>query len=86
MVVTAPGREADFVSRNFAPRVGIPEDAATGSTHCLLAPLWSERLGRRRLHARQLSARGGELWCLHDGDRVRIWAEVALYAEGRIHR
>lgn len=74
LIATAPaGRDgADFVSRFFAPRVGVPEDPATGSAHCALAPYWAKRLGRNTLHARQVSTRGGEVWCELDGDRVRI--------------
>jgi predicted PhzF superfamily epimerase YddE/YHI9 len=63
VIVTAPGDDCDFVSRYFAPRVGVPEDPVTGSTHCALVPYWSKRLGRRILRARQLSKRGGELFC-----------------------
>jgi PhzF family phenazine biosynthesis protein len=82
VIVTAKGEAADFVSRFFAPRIGIDEDAATGSTHCTLAPYWAEVLGRRKLHALQLSARGGEMWCEALDDRVRISARAVRYAEG----
>lgn len=83
VIVTAKGETADFVSRYFAPRIGIDEDAATGSTHCTLAPYWAAALGRRRLHALQLSERGGEMWCeMLDDDRVRISARAVRYAEG----
>ncbi len=85
VIVTSHGRDCDFVSRYFAPRIGIPEDPATGSTHCTLAPYWSKRLGKRKLHAVQLSRRRGELWCEHLGDRVRISAQAVLYAETSIH-
>ncbi len=85
LIVTAPGDEADFVSRFFAPAAGIPEDPVTGSAHCLLTPFWEGRLGRSRLHARQVSARGGELWCERVGERVLISGEAALYLEGSIH-
>uniref|UniRef100_A0A832IC85 PhzF family phenazine biosynthesis protein n=1 Tax=Eiseniibacteriota bacterium TaxID=2212470 RepID=A0A832IC85_UNCEI len=84
VIVTAPGRGCDFVSRFFAPRVGVPEDPATGSAHCTLTPYWAARLGRARLHARQLSARGGELWCEDRGARVAIAGRVAPYLEGAI--
>ncbi|MBW8876470.1 MAG: PhzF family phenazine biosynthesis protein [Acidobacteria bacterium] len=84
-IVTAEGEDSDFVSRYFAPRIGIPEDAATGSTHCTLAPYWSKRLGKRKLHASQLSQRGGELWCEHLDDRVRITARAIRYAEGFLY-
>ena len=82
VVISAPGDRGDFVSRYFAPRFGIPEDAATGSTHCMLAPYWWQRLGRRRLHALQLSSRGGEMWCEPHGDLVRISSSVTRYAQG----
>jgi PhzF family phenazine biosynthesis protein len=70
VIVTAPGRASDFVSRFFAPAHGVDEDPVTGSAHCTLAPYWAARLGKTSLHARQVSARGGELWCKLDGDRV----------------
>lgn len=84
-IATAPGEDCDFVSRFFAPRVGVPEDPVTGSAHCVLTPYWAERLGRRRLHARQVSRRGGELWCELAGDRVRIAGGARLYLTGEIH-
>ena len=67
VIVTAPGTEVDFVSRFFAPRAGIPEDPVTGSAHCSLIPFWAERLGKTELLARQISRRGGELFCRHLG-------------------
>ena len=63
IIVTAPGSDCDFVSRFFAPNCGIPEDPVTGSAHSTLIPFWAEKLGKEQLHARQLSKRGGELWC-----------------------
>lgn len=84
VIVTAPGRESDFVSRFFAPGGGIPEDPVTGSAHCTLIPYWSERLGKRELYARQVSARGGELWCADHGERVRIAGRAVRYMEGTI--
>jgi PhzF family phenazine biosynthesis protein len=84
VIVTAPGRDVDFVSRFFAPRVGIPEDPVTGSSHCTLIPYWARRLGRAQLRARQISARSGELWCALQGDRVLIAGHAALYLEGTI--
>ena len=84
VAVTAPGREVDFVSRFFAPGAGVSEDPVTGSAHCLLTPYWAKRLGRRRLTARQLSARGGELVCALSGDRVQLSGACAFYMEGRI--
>ena len=85
VVVTAPGDDCDFVSRYFAPAAGIPEDPVTGSTHCTLIPYWSQRLGRKELFARQISARGGELFCQDRGDRVSIGGEAVTYVEGTIH-
>jgi PhzF family phenazine biosynthesis protein len=84
-IVTAKGEDSDFVSRYFAPSIGIPEDAATGSTHCTLAPYWSKRLGKRKLHAVQLSQRRGELWCESLADRIRISARAVRYAEGFLY-
>jgi predicted PhzF superfamily epimerase YddE/YHI9 len=83
-VVTAPGKDCDFVSRFFAPQVGVDEDHATGSTHCQLIPYWSERLRKKQLHARQLSVRGGEFWCEDRGERVTIAGECAVYISGQI--
>jgi len=84
VIVTAPGRRADFVSRFFAPRVGVAEDPVTGSAHCTLTPYWAQRLGKKELQARQLSARGGELACSLEDDRVLIAGEAVLYLEGSI--
>ncbi|MBM3746206.1 MAG: PhzF family phenazine biosynthesis protein [Acidobacteria bacterium] len=84
VIVTAPGREADFVSRFFAPAGGIAEDPVTGSAHCTLVPYWARRLGKTRLHARQVSARGGELCCEHRGERVTIAGRAVRYLEGAI--
>jgi PhzF family phenazine biosynthesis protein len=85
VIATAPGRDSDFVSRFFGPRAGVPEDPVTGSAHCTLIPYWSRRLGRARLHARQVSARGGELWCEDRGDRVDIGGRAVTYATGHLH-
>lgn len=84
-IVTSKGKDSDFVSRYFAPKIGIPEDAATGSTHCTLAPYWSKRFGKRKLRAIQLSQRRGELWCEYLDDRVRISARAVRYAEGFLY-
>ncbi len=85
IIATAPGRESDFVSRFFAPRVGVPEDPVTGSSHCTLIPYWSERLGKKDLHSLQVSPRGGELFCTDLGNRVRIAGRAVTYLEGIIH-
>ena len=84
LIATAPGRTADFVSRFFAPRQGIPEDPVTGRAHCTLTPYWARRLGKRTLHAVQLSQRGGELFCEDRGDRVAIAGEAVQFLEGTI--
>ncbi|MEY2526956.1 MAG: hypothetical protein QOE73_1727 [Verrucomicrobiota bacterium] len=84
VIVTAPGIDCDFVSRYFAPRAGIPEDPVTGSTHCALTPYWSKRLGKRELHARQLSKRGGELFCEDRQSRVGIGGNAVTYVDGKL--
>jgi predicted PhzF superfamily epimerase YddE/YHI9 len=84
MIPTAPGMDCDFVSRFFAPDAGIPEDPVTGSAHSTLVPYWAARLGKTRLHARQVSRRRGELWCELDGDRVRMAGHGAAYLKGTI--
>ncbi len=84
VIVTAPGENSDFVSRFFAPRVGINEDPVTGSAHCALIPYWSDRLRRDRLLARQISARGGELFCENSSGRVKIAGRAVLFFEGEI--
>jgi len=81
---TAPGRSHDFISRLFAPAVGIDEDPVTGSLHSLLAPYWAKRLGKSTLVARQVSKRGGELRCIVIGDRVRIAGHAVTYLTGEI--
>jgi PhzF family phenazine biosynthesis protein len=84
VIVTAPGRSVDFVSRFFAPLMGVPEDPVTGSAHCTLIPYWSRRLSRTRLSARQISRRGGDLDCEDRGERVRIAGRAVQYLEGTI--
>ncbi len=85
IIVTAPGNEVDFVSRFFAPKAGINEDPVTGSAHTTLTPFWSERLGKNKLSARQVSRRGGELTCELKGDRVLISGNAVMYMQGTIH-
>jgi PhzF family phenazine biosynthesis protein len=83
--VTAPGRDGiDYVSRYFAPAAGIPEDPATGSSHCILMPYWAERLGRKRLRARQISRRVGEFDCELAGYRVKIGGRAVCNMRGSI--
>ena len=86
VIATAPGTDGvDFVSRFFAPRVGVPEDPVTGSAHSTLIPYWAEKLGKTELRARQVSPRGGDLWCALRGDRVDISGYAVTYAVGEIH-
>lgn len=85
IIVTAPGRDVDFVSRFFAPRAGVPEDPVTGSAHCTLVPYWSVRLQKKRLHALQVSDRGGELFCEDLGDRIKMSGRAVTYLEGFIN-
>jgi PhzF family phenazine biosynthesis protein len=84
VTVTARGDDVDFVSRYFAPSYAIPEDPVTGSAHCVLAPYWAKRLGKTKLHARQLSERGGELWCEVAGDRVLLKGKAVVTLEGSL--
>jgi PhzF family phenazine biosynthesis protein len=85
VIVSAPGRTVDFVSRFFAPHAGIPEDPVTGSAHCTLVPYWAGRLEKTRLTAKQLSLRGGELDCESRGDRVAICGSAVEYLRGEIN-
>ncbi len=84
VIATAPGDSCDFISRYFAPRGGNPEDPVTGSAHCVSTPYWAEQLGKRKMSARQISARGGDLEVELRGERVLISGRVAPYMEGRI--
>jgi len=84
VIVTAPGDDVDFVSRFFAPAVGIPEDPVTGSAHCTLIPYWAEKLGKQKMQARQISCRGGELSCELNDSRVTIAGKGMLYMQGTI--
>ena len=84
VIVTSPGENSDFVSRFFAPAVGIPEDPVTGSAHCTLIPYWAKVLNKKNLHAFQVSERGGEIFGIDNGDRVTISGKVVQYLEGTI--
>lgn len=84
VIVSARGDTVDFVSRFFAPRAGVPEDPVTGSSHCTLTPYWAARLGKNRLTAQQVSARGGDLLCELRGERVTIAGQVVEYLRGEI--
>jgi PhzF family phenazine biosynthesis protein len=82
--VTAPGDDEDFVSRFFCPGESVPEDPVTGSAHSMLIPYWGEKLGRTRMQARQVSARGGELRCEWRGERVLIGGQATTYLIGKV--
>lgn len=83
-VVTAQGKECDFVSRCFFPKLKVNEDPVTGSAHSSLIPFWAKRLGKTEMKAEQLSARGGELYCVNGTERVFISGSAVLYLEGDI--
>lgn len=83
--VTARGAKADFVSRVFLPKISIPEDPVTGGAHCFLAPYWAEVLERKTFFARQLSARGGELWLRLEGDRLKMSGHAVLTVTGEVN-
>ncbi|MCF1752692.1 PhzF family phenazine biosynthesis protein [Mariniradius sediminis] len=84
VIATARGKEFDFVSRFFAPQSGVPEDPVTGSAHTTLTPIWAERLGKHQLQARQISARGGNVSCTWNGDRVLLGGKAVTYLIGEI--
>ncbi|MCL1863518.1 MAG: PhzF family phenazine biosynthesis protein [Defluviitaleaceae bacterium] len=85
VIVTAKGESCDFVSRFFAPNVGVDEDPVTGSAHSILIPLWADKLGKTKLTARQISKRGGILFCENHGERVKIAGQAVLYLKGEIN-
>jgi PhzF family phenazine biosynthesis protein len=84
VIVTAKGKSSDVVSRCFYPALGITEDPVTGSAHCNIVPYWSEKMGKTKLFCRQLSPRGGDLWCELNGDRVLMSGKCVLFMEGSI--
>lgn len=85
IIVTATGKEVDFVSRFFVPNSVIGEDPVTGSAHCSLIPYWSQQLNKTTLTAKQLSKREGELFCEAKGDRVNIAGKAVLYLKGEYY-
>lgn len=87
VIATAPGAEngVDFVSRFFAPALGVDEDPVTGSAHSTLIPYWAKRLGKMKMFAKQISERGGELYCELRGDRVGIGGRAVLYSKNEIY-
>jgi len=85
MIITAAGKEVDFVSRFFAPAVGVDEDPVTGSAHSQLIPFWSEKLNKKKLHAKQMSQRSGEIWCEQlNAERVTMAGNCVYYMKGEI--
>ncbi|WP_138431419.1 PhzF family phenazine biosynthesis protein [Fodinibius saliphilus] len=84
VIVTALGNEVDFVSRFFAPNAGVDEDPVTGSAHTMLIPYWSEKLGKKELIARQISQRGGTVYCTYLGERVQLAGEACTFLEGKV--
>ena len=83
LIITAPGDDCDCASRYFASHVGVNEDPVTGSAHCTIVPYWAGVLGKADIHARQVSARSGDLYCTYDGERVSIGGRARLVIEGR---
>lgn len=84
VIISAPGNSTDFVSRFFAPQVGVNEDPVTGSAHTTLTPVWSNKLNKTKLSAKQLSQRGGELICEILGDRIKISGSAVKFLIGEI--
>ncbi len=82
VIITAPGKKHDFVSRFFAPVAGVDEDPVTGSAHSQLIPFWSEKLNKSVMQAKQLSQRGGEIHCEQKGERVVMGGECVFYMKG----
>ncbi len=84
LIITAPSREYDFVSRCFYPKLNVPEDPVTGSAHTYLTPLWADKLGKKEMVAAQLSPRGGVLRVRLEGSRVFITGNAVLFMKGEI--
>ena len=82
LIVSSSGKDVDFVSRWFGPQTGVDEDPVTGSAHTLLTPFWAERLNKTKLKAKQLSRRGGELFCELKENSVLISGNASLYLRG----
>ena len=82
--INARGKEVDFVSRFFAPNSGIDEDPVTGSAHSQLIPFWNDKLGKKKMKAKQLSNRGGDIYCEQKGDRVIMGGQCVFYMKGEI--
>jgi predicted PhzF superfamily epimerase YddE/YHI9 len=85
IIVTAKWKRVDFVSRFFAPKLGVDEDPVTGSAHCTLIPYWSDVLNKDEMIADQLSPRGGRLYCKLEDTKVKISGKAVIFLEGKIH-
>ena len=85
VILSAPGEDCDFVSRYFTPQATILEDPVTGSAHCTLAPYWSKKLGKETLHAKQISSRGGVIYCTVTPERVKLKGKAVTYSESRLN-
>lgn len=85
IIATAPGKTVDFVSRFFAPAIGIDEDPVTGSAHTTLVPYWAEKLAKNTFTAEQLSPRGGSLFCKHLNNRTEVAGKAVIYMHGHIY-
>jgi predicted PhzF superfamily epimerase YddE/YHI9 len=84
VIATAPGKDSDIVIRVFAPAVGLPEDPVCGTAHRIIVPYWAQRLGKSEIHSRQLSKRGGDLWCTLRGENVEIAGESVQAFEANL--
>ena len=84
LIISSPSDDFDFVSRYFCPKYGINEDPVTGSAHTTLIPYWSNKLNKTILHAKQVSSRGGELFCKNQEKRVLIAGDAKLYMKGEL--
>tara|TARA_B100001027_G_scaffold22477_1_gene13253 strand:+ start:1002 stop:1775 length:774 start_codon:yes stop_codon:yes gene_type:complete len=84
LIISSLGEKYDFVSRYFCPKFGINEDPVTGSAHTTLIPYWSDKLNKKELRAKQISKRGGELFCINEENRVLIGGNATLYMKGEI--
>jgi PhzF family phenazine biosynthesis protein len=84
VIITAPGKNVDFVSRFFAPTAGVDEDPVTGSAHSQLIPFWSYKLGKEKMTAKQLSKRGGDIYSEQKGERVMMGGQCMFYMKGEI--
>lgn len=85
LLITAPGEDCDFVSRCFFPKLGILEDPVTGSAHCLLAAYWAKKIKKKKMTAKQISQRGGDLLCEVQDEKLILSGDGRLYMDGRIH-